>query len=267
MYNILRESILAPKQLIKYHKKQGWFVFLYILILAVFLSIDVFVVLIANDNPVVNNETANCEVVDQSFVCAETPIDEQYLNVYGVPIYFLSDNQDVDEVDADNYDNVLFTGMAVVVKDDTIYFRFDAPISTSIDASEMTSVSEVYSYIKTSIVTIAIVKAIIQNIFIIIFIILISTIPFIRFRKEIRYKKIFKMVTFAVTPVVIMMLLSSLLNFGTLMFFLLMFIGYRSIFALQKELYFRSMMRQQNHQQPQRPSEEDVIDQEEDDEK
>lgn len=266
MYNIFRESILAPKQIIKYHKKKGWFVFLYILILAIFLSIDVFVVLIANDNPVVNNETAQCEVVDHRFVCVETPIENQYLTIYDIPIYFLSDNQDVDDVEVDQFENILYMSMAVVVKDDTIHYRFDAPISTSIDASEFKSVSEVYASVKTSIVTIAIIKTIIQNIMILVFVILISTIPFIRFRKEIRYKKIFKMVSFAITPVALMMLLSSLLNLSTIFFFLLMFVGYRSVFTLQKELYLRSVMRQQNLHHPTKPDEDDIIDQEEDEE-
>ena len=265
MYNIFRESILAPKQLIKYHKKSGWFVFLYIFILAVILSIDVFVILIANDNPIVNNETTGCEVVDGNFVCDATPLEDQYFSIYDIPVYFLSEGQEIDDVVIDDMDNVIFMPMAIAVKDDTIHYLFDAPISTSLNAGEFDSVSALYSNIKGSVISLAIVKTILQNMMVMIFIILISTIPFLRFRKEIRYKKIFKMVTFASTPIALMLLITSLLNLDMIFFFIFLFIAYRSVFSLQKELYVRSMMRQQSHSQRQTPNEDDVIDQEEDD--
>ena len=247
MYNIIRESILAPKELIKYHKKSGWFVFLYIFLMALFLSIDTFVILVADDNPIVNNQVTQCEKVEDSFVCQTIPIDEQTYTVYDIPLYFLSDEQSISDIELSDFVNVLYTPMVIIVKDNLVYYRFDAGISTTIDASQYDTVGELYSGVKLSIVLIAIFKAIIQNLMIILFVIVISTIPFLRFRKEIRYKKIFKMVSFAATPIVIMMLISNLLNLDIIIFFILMFIGYRSIFGLQKELFYRSMMRRQSH--------------------
>jgi len=266
MYNIIRESIINPKGLIKYHSKKGWFVTLYILFLAVLLSISMFVFLLAYDNPVVNNQTTSCEVVDNTFVCQENDNLNTEFNVYGVPMYFLTEAQDVRDVDIEELD------VAIIVQGDQAFYRFGTSTMTALDISGYESVSDFYNGIKTTIALSMIIFTILQNIAIMLFIILVSTIPFLRFRKEIRYKKIFKMVTFAATPIAILLLINNMLNFGTLIFFILMFLGYRSIFSLQKELYVRSMIKkqrenQQRHFKDESIQKDDVIDQEEDEDK
>jgi hypothetical protein len=266
MYNIIRESITAPKELIKYHSKKGWFVFLYILVFSLLLSLNVFVLLAANDNPTVNNQTTNCLVEDGNFICEETPIEDQYYSAYGVNIFFLSDGQLVSDVEIDALD------YAFVVKDDTAYYKFGDSTFFEMDVSSFTSVSDFYGTIKTSIAMSLVLFSILQNITIILFIVLISTLPFLRFRKEIRYRKIFKLVVFAASPIYIVLTINNLLNFGTLIFFAVMFLAYRSIFILQKELYIRSLLRQQQRQKQARNNQsngdsidqDNVIDQEED---
>ncbi|QWB99604.1 DUF1189 domain-containing protein [Mycoplasmatota bacterium] len=244
MYNIIRESIINPKGLIKYHSKKGWFVSLYILFLAVLLSVSMFVFLLAYDNPTVNNQTTACQVVDQSFVCDENDNLNTNFEIYGVPMYFLTESQDVRDVSVSELD------VAIIVQGDQAYYRLGTSTMTALDISDYESVSDFYSGIKSTIVLSMVIFTIIQNVMIMLFIILVSTIPFLRFKKEIRYKKIFKMVTFASTPIAILLLINNMLNFGTLVFFILMFLGYRSIFSLQKELYVRSMARKQRfHQQ------------------
>lgn len=71
---------------------------------------------------------------------------------------------------------------------------------------------------------------------------LISTLPFIRIRKFIPYKTIFKLVIFALTPVALLMTLYNLLDFPEIMFFILLFIGYRSIYLMQRELQYQTMI-------------------------
>jgi hypothetical protein len=266
MYNIIRESILNPKGLIKFHSKKGWFVFLYILFLAVLLSISMFVFLLAYDNPTVNDQTTSCQVVDNSFVCAENDNLNTQFEVYGVPMFFLTDSQDVRDVNVEELD------VAIIVQGDQAFYRFGTSTMTALDISGYESVADFYSGIKTTIAISMIVFTLFQNIAIILFIILVSTIPFLRFRKQIRYKKIFKMVTFASTPIAILLLINNMLNFGTLIFFILMFLGYRSIFSLQKELYVRSMVKKQRenqkgHFKDNSIDSDDVIDQEDDEEK
>ncbi|MFP4478450.1 MAG: DUF1189 family protein [Candidatus Izemoplasmatales bacterium] len=265
MYNIIRESIINPKGLIKYHSKKGWFVTLYILFLAVLLSISMIVFLLAYNNPEVNNQTTKCQVVDNTFVCEENDNLNNQFEVYGVPMFFLTENQDVQDVDVEELD------VAIIVQGDQAYYRFGNSTMTALDVSGYESVSDFYSGIKSTIAMSMMIFTILQNIAIILFIILVSTLPFLRFRKEIRYKKIFKMVTFAATPIVILLLINNMLNFGTLLFFILMFLGYRSIFSLQKELYIRSMIKkqrenQQSHFKDESIQDDDVVDQEEDEE-
>lgn len=260
MYNIFRESILTPKELIKYHTKKGWFVFLYMLILALLLSIDMFVLLIADNNVPFDNGVTACQVVDGAFVCTETPIEEQNYAIYGTSFYFLSDNQEVRDVLVEDFE------IAVIVKDDFMYYRVGETTMTATDASGFTSVSDLYSTMKASLAMYMVIIAILQNLLVLTFIILISTLPFLRFRKEIRYGKIFKLVTFAATPIALLLLITNLLGLSDIFFFIVMFIGYRSVFALQKELYSRQMMRRQKSTYTHQPDESDVIDQENDDE-
>lgn len=266
MYNIIRESITAPKEIIKYHSKKGWFVFFYMLFFTILLSLDIIVLLIATNNPMVNEETTNCQVVDGSFECSERLIESQDYSAYGIPIYFLSDNQEITDITDNDY--------VIVVKDQSMTYRFGSTQFYQMDISSFKSVSDLYDFIKTTVVVPLIIATILQNILIIIFIVLISTLPFLRFRKEIRYKKIFKMVTFAATPIFIVLSINNLLELDMIIFFVVMFLAYRSIFVLQKELYVRSMMRKQKQYYEDRfhetdkddIKEEDVIDQEEDDE-
>lgn len=266
MYNIIRESISAPKSLIKYHSKKGWFVFLYILVFAMLLSLNVYLLLIANDNPTVNNATTNCVVEDGSFQCQETALEDQYYSAYGVRLFFLSDNQAVDDVQIDGLD------YAFVVKDDTAHYLLGDRTVFEMNISNFDSVGDYYATIKTSIAISLVLFSLVQNIGIILFITLISTLPFLRFRKEIRYRKIFKMVVFAATPIYLVLTINNLLNFNTFVFFVVMFIAYRSIFLLQKELYIRSIIRKQRQNQRQNQSSfkqsinpDDVIDQEDND--
>ncbi|HKL47659.1 MAG TPA: DUF1189 family protein [Candidatus Izemoplasmatales bacterium] len=266
MYNIIRESITAPKQLIKYHSKKGWFVFLYILIFSILLSLNVYLLLIANDNPTVNNATTNCVVEDGIFLCDETPIEDQYYSAYGVNIFFLSSNQQIDDVEVESLD------YAFVVKENTAHYVFGDRTFFEMDVTQFDSVGDFYGTIKSSIAVSLILFSLLQNLTIILFIVLISTLPFLRFRKEIRYRKIFKMIVFAATPIYIILTINNLLNFGTLIFFAVMFLAYRSIFMLQKELYVRSLIRKQRQNQRQnKPSSkpsinpDDIIDQEDED--
>ncbi len=266
MYNIIRESITSPKSLIKYHSKKGWFVFLYMLIFTLLLSLDIFILLFASENPTVNNETTSCEIVSGSLICGETAIEDQNFSAYGVPIYFLSESQELSDVTDNDY--------VIIVKDDMAFYRFGSTGLYALELSTFESVGELYSFMKTTILVPLIIATIIQNFLIIIFIVLISTLPFLRFRKEIRYRKTFKLVTFASTPIFIILTINNLMNFDMIIFFVLMFIGYRSIFVLQKELYIRSMMRQQRQHYHQKQEDsiedmqpEDIIDQEEDEEK
>jgi hypothetical protein len=85
-------------------------------------------------------------------------------------------------------------------------------------------------------------SAFFQNGLFFLFIVLISTMSFLRLKRYIPYKKIFRLVLFASTPMAVLLTFYNLLALPEWAFFLLMFVGYRSIFVLQRELYFQTMV-------------------------
>ncbi|MCF7923888.1 MAG: DUF1189 domain-containing protein [Candidatus Izimaplasma sp.] len=268
MYNIIRESIFNPKGIIKYHNKKGWFVFLYLFIMIFLLSLGSIVVLIAYENPTLNESSTGCVINSGEFVCSNEGEIETDIDLYGIPVYFLGENQDVNNVPLDE------TGAAIAIKDNYAYYVLSNFRSTGFDISEYNTFSELSKFLRTPILIGGIVFAFLQNLVIMLFIILVSTLPFLRFRKEIRYRKIFKMVTFAATPIAILLTIYNLLHFHMIIFFVLMFIAYRSVFTLQKELYYRSVIKDRYRENQKKNSEDEsneeddnIIDQEEDEDK
>lgn len=237
MYNVIRESITSPKEIIKYHRKKGWFVFLYILFFTLLISLDIFLLIIVNNQPTFNDTTTECQIIDATLVCDDSETRETTWNIYGIPIHLLSESQQIEDVNDDYY--------YISVQNQSITYRFGSGSFYQMSLAGFDNTTEMYRFIQTSILIPLIFATVIQNMLIIIFIILISTIPFIRFRKEIRYKKIFKMVAFAATPIYIILAINNLMDLNVIIFFILMFIGYRSIFTLQKEIYVRSMIKKQ----------------------
>ncbi|MCK7487403.1 MAG: DUF1189 domain-containing protein [Bacillus subtilis] len=86
------------------------------------------------------------------------------------------------------------------------------------------------------------ISAFLQNAFFFLFIVLISTMSFLRLKRYIPYKKIFRLVLFASTPMAVLLTFYNLLALPEWAFFILMFVGYRSIFVLQRELFYQTMI-------------------------
>lgn len=262
MYNIIRESIINPKGIIKYHKKSGWFVFLYIMIMALFLSLGSIVVLIAYDNPTLSETNTGCVFEQGDLTCANEGEIETDIDIYGIPVYFLGEDQELSDLPVEDFNG------GIAIKDNFAFYVVNNYRSIGFDISEYNSFSGLAKFLRTPILVGGLFFSFLQNIVVMLFIILISTLPFLRFRKEIRYRKLFKMVTFAATPIAILLTIYNLLDFHMIIFFILMFFAYRSIFILQKELYYRSIVKESYTKKQTDISEdlkeEDVIDQEED---
>ncbi len=252
MFEIFTNSILYPKNIIQYHNKKGGFVFLYILILIILMSIATFVFYISVKPEVVSSEVSGCQVVESVLVCDGTNYDlNQNYEIYDFNLYLLDETSEITDItDLETFSMVLKgSNLTVIVGDRQIReisFLTTYGINTIEDAA---------SVLTTSIIIAGVVLGILSNLVIIMFIILISTIPFLRFKKMISYKKIFKMVVFASTPMAFLLTIYNLLNFNDLIFFVLMFFAYRSIFALQRELYVRTIIKAEYQNQGQEPDE------------
>ncbi len=240
MFEVFTNSIVFPKNLINYHNKKGGFVFLYILFLVVLMSLATIVFFISHKPQAITEENTGCTIVDNYLVCTgENYNINNRFDMYDFDIHFLSDTDDIANVTNRDVFTIILQGslLTVFVGDNEVNsFNF-------LQTYDINSLEEVTSILKNSVITAGIFIGLISNTFIIVFIILISTIPFMRFRQLISYKKIFKMLTFAATPMAFLFAIYNLVNFDTIIFFILMLFAYRSVFVLQREIQFRVINR------------------------
>lgn len=242
MYNIVKDSLFQPRSIIKYRNKSGWVAFFYLLILAVFMSIGGAVFYLGyQGNSVITSETTGCDFGSGGVVCesvSHTNTDKYQL--YGYSVFFLDDEGMAADVSQ-------FMGDAsIIVQRDSLDFYISGsffsslkPFSSLPDAMTFDSY---FANIKTAVLIGSIAITYLGNLFLLMFISLVSTIPFIRLRKFIRFKVIYKLVIFAITPIAFLMTFYNLLDLPDFLFFILMLIGYRSVFLLQRELYFQTML-------------------------
>ena len=131
--------------------------------------------------------------------------------------------------------------MSIAFDGEKIFIYSDSVISNSItlpqDNNAALSFNQVVSMIKIGLFIGDTFRVLLNSIMSIIFFIFISSLTFLRYRKEIKYSLIFKLVAFAVTPVAIVFTLYSLITFDIIIFYVLLFLAYRSIFVLNKEIF------------------------------
>jgi len=254
MFEVFSNSIVNPKNIINYHNKKGGFVFLYILIMVLLMSISTFVFYLQPST--INPSSTGCEIESNTLVCTGDNYDlNNEFKLYDFNVYFLAETTELSEIEE-------IGDMAIILQGSNLSITvFGETMNTMeiLGTYEITSLEEIITILKVSIITVGIIGDILVNSFIIMFVILISTIPFIRFKKFISYKKIFKMLTFAAAPMAFLFSIYNLINFDTIIFFILMLFAYRSVFVLQKEVHIRVLSRTAEYYKP----EDNVVNEEE----
>ncbi|MCK5732241.1 MAG: hypothetical protein KAH13_04420, partial [Tenericutes bacterium] len=197
MFNIFRDSLFNPKGLVKYVNKNGFIVFLYFLIMTLFMSAGAIITIVSFDNSTLTEETTGCHIVDESFVCDgdEYSVDNLFF-LYGFRVYLLPEDIPVSSIT--NFDN-----QSIVFQDNSLSIHLNGNEFYNfnyLSLYELNSMEDAMSTLSTFFLIGGIGAAIIQNIFLLLVIIFISTLAFLKFRKEIKYRKIFKLLVFAVTP-------------------------------------------------------------------
>ncbi|MDY0138398.1 MAG: hypothetical protein RBR50_01750 [Candidatus Izemoplasmatales bacterium] len=265
MFEVFSNSIVYPQKIVNYHNKKGGFVFLYILLLVLLMSISVLVFYLSSKPDVITEANSGCSISEGTIVCTGDNYDmNNYYNVYGFPIYILSEEDDYLDVQDRQ-------ALAIVLQGQGMNFYVGTQKVSSMNmfnSYEFSNLEEGISVLTTSLIVVDVFIKVIYNALVLLFIILISTIPFIRFKKFISYKKIFKMLTFASTPMAFLFAIYNLLNFDMLIFFILMMVAYRSVFVLQRELHFRIIGHAQYYQQQSQENdfENDVVEEDEEEE-
>ncbi|MDT8336839.1 MAG: hypothetical protein RQ856_03305 [Candidatus Izemoplasmatales bacterium] len=236
MFEVFTNSIVYPKNIINYHNKKGGFVFLYILVLVLLMSISTVVFYISIKPTEITTLNSGCEVIENNLICVGENYDiNNKFDVYDFDVYLLEETAEVSDINDLGDFTLILQGetLTIVVGDQTVNSM------NFLSRYGISTLEEAIAILKFSIISAGITMGVISNTIILLFIVFISTIPFLRFRSMISYKKIFKMLVFAATPMAFLFAVYNLLNFDMFIFFILMLFAYRSVFALQKELHFR----------------------------
>jgi len=236
MFEIFANSIVYPKNIVNYHSKKGGFVFLYILFLVVLMTLSTIVFFISHKPQIINETNTGCEIIGNNLICTGENYDvNNSFEMYDFDIHFISETDQISDIT--NRDV-----LSIVVQGSTLNVFVGERTINSIEfltTYDINSLQEVVGILKYSVIFAGIFLGLLSNAFILIFIILISTIPFMRFKQFISYKKIFKMLAFAATPMAFLFAIYNLINFDMFIFFILMLFAYRSVFTLQREIQFR----------------------------
>jgi len=256
MYGLVRDSLFTPKNLLKYRNKSGFFTFIYIFLLTTLVSIGGLVYYFSyTGNSVISEETTGCSLISESMVCAGAAHDsDQIYAMYGLSVYFLNETETITDPTAER----------IVFKGNSIFFitkqfgtiRMDATQVIAVSTSFNDFLSAFASTVRFSLVVILFLS----NMILVLFVSLLGTIPFFRLRRFIEYKKIFKLVVFAMTPFSVLLTFYNLLALPDILVVILMFFSYRSLFVLQRVLTEQTFLHLTQHAdgggttEPQNPS-------------
>lgn len=238
MYNILKDSLINPKNLLKYRNKKGLYTFFYLFLLTAFVSIGSFIYYIKLPSPsLINTELTSCEYQGTSLVCnSETYSPSVEYQIYGFSTYFLTEDKTISDIGVMPEQSIVFSGSSLT------FYQGNQSLS-SIDLSPLLpnyQFDDIIVFIGRILFVMFLVLSFFGNMIMLLVVSLISTIPFFRLKRYIPYRKIFKLVIFAISPFAILMTFYNLIAFSQWIFFILMLVAYRSVFLLQRELYFQT---------------------------
>ena len=254
MYNIFKDSIINPKNLLNYRNKKGFFTFVYLFILTVLVSIGGFIYYYKLPNPqLLSSEIDFCVYTDNGLSCqGEDYNPAQSYQIYGFSTYFLDAQDSISSIGTMPTQSMVFSNKSLT------FYQGNQALS-SIDLTPMLSTENlagIIQFIGKIMFSVFLVLTFLGNMIMLLIVTLISTIPFYRLKKFIPYKKIYKLVIFAITPFAVLMTFYNLIEFPQWIFFILMLVAYRSVFQLQREMYYQTYM----HFSQQNPPANDVTD-------
>ena len=232
MYNLIKDSLLTPNNLLKYRNKSGLFAFLYLLVMALFVSIGGIVQYVGYQaNAVITTETTGCLFQSGELSCEGSNYDQDNkYALFGYSVYFLDDTASLPIADPNR---IIFQGSQVIIilEDETLY-QFSIANMTGTG----TNFDDFFKVMTTVIRIFGIFATIVGNFITLIIISLLATIAFWRIKKFVPYRKIFKLVIFAITPFALLLTFYNLLDFSEIILMILMFFSYRSVFILNREM-------------------------------
>lgn len=230
MYNLVKDALFTPKNLLAYRNKSGFFVFMYLVVLSLLISIGGAIHFLSyQGNSVITSETTGCTLTAGQLSCAAPVHDpnNQYA-LFGYAVYFLNPDETLT--------NPVTTRM--VFQGNSLSLTLESGLSYPVDLRNLglsnIDFDEFFRTFSLAIQITSLLFVIISNFVIMIGVSLVATIPFFRLKQFIPYKKIFRLVVFAMTPFALLLTFYYLLEIPEIVFIILMFISYRSVFVLQR---------------------------------
>jgi len=238
MYTVMKDSLFEPKKILNHRNKSLFYVFTYLVLLAILMSLGTIVFYLGySDNSVITSATTGCRIEQSTMVCdLDSYEGPKELNLYAVSIFFLSEEEDPNTLSTLSSDYMIIQSSTLsVYAGQKLYFSGSiAPLMKQAGTFD----SFINSYQNIFLVGFILV-GILSNIFILIIFVLISTLPFLGLIKHIKFKKIFILTVFATTPVAFVMTFYGLMALPDVIFLILLFVSYRSLFVLRRELSYQ----------------------------
>jgi len=272
MFNILHDSIFNPKGLIKQIKRSGWFTFLYILIMAVFMSLGVYNAYFSYHNIPITEQSSGCVVTDGTLVCdgSNYNVNDRHL-IYDIPVFFMSADKTIEDISEMGDVSIVIQGSSLM------FYRAKTLVISQqiigIQTPNITTLSDLTGFITKLLLISGIISNTFRNLVLVLAIILFSSIMFYRYRFDIKFGKRFKLVTYGLTPVILLFTFYNLIvysfNIGNtlifeIVFFAIAFFAYRPLFIMNRELGIeiakRKMQKMQDLMKDETEESDDVID-------
>lgn len=254
MFRILQDSLFNPRGLIKQVNRSGWFIFLCLLVMSIFMSIGTYVAYASYENSNFDYESSGCSLVDGSVVCdGENYTLNTIQDIYGIHIYFLNEDMTIDDITTMENECIVIQG-----DEATLYLNGTSFTSLSIFGSSIgfETLEEGMEAISSYVLWTSIGTNTVTNLILIIIISLIGSLMFLRYKQVIKYRKLYKLVVYGVFPIALLITFYNLLEFDSIIFFLLAIFAYRSLFVLNRELYKELLIRSM----PKREDDPNVVD-------
>lgn len=234
MYGLLRDSILFPQNLLAYRNKRFWFIFVYVLILSALVSMPIIIRVAGySGNSDISTALTGCSVTEGSLVCEGTAYDpDRAYAFFGYSAYFVNPGDMISEPAANR----------LVFQGDRMYLYMDgvqtvrANVSSLLVLTSATSFDGMMAGFESLVRYLSAPYAIFGTLILLLSFALLGTLFFSRLFAFVRFAVIYKLVLFAMTPVALFLLFNNLLALDPILFWVLLFISYRSVFVLQQVL-------------------------------
>ena len=208
------------------------------------MSLGVYNAYFSYNNIPITEQSSGCAVTDRTLVCegSNYNVNDRHL-FYDIPVFFLSADKTIDDISEMGDVSIVIQGSSMM-----FYRAKTLIISQQIIGTQMPNIAtldDLTGFITKLLLITGIISNTFRNLVLVLAIILFSSIMFYRYRFDIKYGKRFKLVTYGLTPVILLFTFYNLIvysfNIGSTLifeiaFFAIAFFAYRPLFILNREL-------------------------------